>query len=1036
MMALSLAACGGSSTTTTTATDTTTTTTTVDAAQAIALTAGIDAGASFTGGSGADTFTANKADGTNHFTSLDALDGGAGVDTMVGSFTASFDSATAISATVANIELVTFTTTDDMTVNTSTWTGVTDLTLTSVNAMVATAAATTNIVAATGNLDTASTIDGGKAVTFTSAEAVTLAAAATSSAITIGGTTAAKGAVTVTHTETYTDDTVAGADVAAGSTITVTGGTTVTVNSLASLGVQASAHDDTATTGAVSVTGTADTTSVTVTQSDAVNTAATAALSIDHAAGAVTIADASAASATAAGTITEVTLNNYGASTIDSGALTTVSISGTGGTLGITAGALTTATVDTLTLNTDTSTAGAVTVDADYTTLNINNSTAASTIANVTATGATTVNFTGAAAVTLTDNTFAAATDFNVTGAGGVTLGTTAIAVGTDFDGNDGADSVILGATTQGITMGAGDDTVTYGGAAGTGGSVAAGSGTADKIIMTAAQAAAADANTTFNTTFTGFEVLQISDALAANSLDTDLLNNVNHVILAADTAGDSTLSNMDDGAQIDIKAARATDTLSVGLTGANTGTNDTLNVAIINAAGIDAGIISAASVETINIVAADATAAGGTAVGHTIDLDAATGYKTVNVSGNNGLAMTADSTAITSFDASGVVANGTADTAALLAVTNTFGALAGASTIAGGEGNDTLNAAAAVAAVTLTGNAGADILTGSATIASTIDGGAGGDTITGGAAADTITGGAGTDTFVFSSAALAEQTGTSTTTGVVINLGATELTDSAVNTAMGSDFLAGNQSGVASGTATYLFNSESNTNAAIVDTLTTIENVTGTNGDDYLVGSATANTIDAGAGTDYITTGAGADVVVYDAATEGGSATTVTSLTATTDDYTVTLAGTTDYISDFTSGTDKINISGALQTALNAVGTIDDTAIALADNGVMDFNAGTVFIFNTVDDLAGDDFGDISALYDATATTNSGTHTNVGTGNQNVIIAVGNNTGDQYGVYYIDKDDDTSEIELGDVISLLAVVETSVLVAADFSFG
>jgi len=254
----------------------------------------------------------------------------------------------------------------------------------------------------------------------------------------------------------------------------------------------------------------------------------------------------------------------------------------------------------------------------------------------------------------------------------------------------------------------------------------------------------------------------------------------------------------------------------------------------------------------------------------------------------------------------------------------------------------------------------------------------------------------------------------------------------------MATDFISGTQTaGVATNTSTYLFNGESNTNASIIDTLSGIENVTGSTGDDYIVGSATANTIDGGLGTDYITTGAGADVVVYDAAADGSAAVTLTALDAT-NDFTVTLAATTDYISDFTTGTDKINIGGALKTALNGTndannGT-DNTAIALADNGVLDYDAGTVFIFNTVDDLAADNFGDISDILAAWTTVNTGTHANL-TDNQEVIVAIGNNTGDKYGIYHVVKDDDTQDLEVGDVISLLAVVETATLAAADFTF-
>ena len=74
---------------------------------------------------------------------------------------------------------------------------------------------------------------------------------------------------------------------------------------------------------------------------------------------------------------------------------------------------------------------------------------------------------------------------------------------------------------------------------------------------------------------------------------------------------------------------------------------------------------------------------------------------KTIVVTGNNGLTLTNTDTTITSFDATGIAADKAEDTAALLAVSWTTGALAAASTIKTNVGNDTINAAAAVKAVT-----------------------------------------------------------------------------------------------------------------------------------------------------------------------------------------------------------------------------------------------------------------------------------------------------------------------------------------------
>ena len=84
--------------------------------------------------------------------------------------------------------------------------------------------------------------------------------------------------------------------------------------------------------------------------------------------------------------------------------------------------------------------------------------------------------------------------------------------------------------------------------------------------------------------------------------------------------------------------------------------------------------------------------------------------------------------------------------------------------------------------------------------------------------------------------------------------------------------YLSGAQDSVASNTSTYLFSAESATNASIVDTLSGVENITGTNLIDYIVGSATANTIIGAAGIDYITTGTGKDVVDLAAIAVAGS--------------------------------------------------------------------------------------------------------------------------------------------------------------------
>jgi len=674
----------------------------VPVAQTFTLTTGVN---NFVGGTTADTFTAPEAT----LTGGDTLDGGAGSDTLYVVDDTAFS--VAVGAVVKNIENITVTAGTTVTLDTTAAafnSGVTGtVTTTSTGgASVTTGTADisvteSSVTAADGNV----TVLGGKAVTVAVTGTTTDGDAAAE--IVVGSATkAATGAVTVTSAFTGSNGNDA-ADIA------VVGGTAVSVTQ--SLG---NAVNTTNTHGTVSVTGSASTTSVTVTQDKAATAAAAVVGKVN---GAVTIADKNATSTTLAGTVTSVTLNNYGNSTVDSNGLATVNLSGTGGTIGITTDSRTTALATTLALNVNSLSAptdNTITVDSDVTTLNITSSTAASTVTALIASGATTVNVAGDAKLTLTGNTLGAATAINVTNTAGAVFGTTAIGTGVTFTGGAGADSVILSnAFTKAITMGDGDDTVTYGGAAGTGGSVAAGNGT-DTIVMTAAQAAAADDNSTFNSKFTGFEVLDLGVS-GANTIVLAGINGVNSVTTSGAT-GALVLDGFSSGGTLKLNADVGAGSYQANVTNALFNAADTFNINLSKTGGVlAAGSVTVGGVETINMTAADAATAGSAAVIHTATL-VATGATTVNVSGNNGLTLTnTGNTAVTKFDASGVVANGTADTAANLAVT-----------FASANTTTTAN-------VTIVGGAGADTLTGNAAK----------DNITGGAGADIVAGGAGQDT-------------------------------------------------------------------------------------------------------------------------------------------------------------------------------------------------------------------------------------------------------------------------------------------------
>ena len=208
-----------------------------------------------------------------------------------------------------------------------------------------------------------------------------------------------------------------------------------------------------------------------------------------------------------------------------------------------------------------------------------------------------------------------------------------------------------------------------------------------------------------------------------------------------------------------------------------------------------------------------------------------------------------------------------------------------------GGSGSDTLNLVENITGSkyndTLTGDGGANVL----------DGGLGNDLLSGGAGADTLIGGAGVDTASYASAAtavtvdLAVVTTQNTGGGGIDKLSTIEnLIGSAFNDLLkgdaaanslqggaGADILdggAGNDAlngGDGSDTASYAsatagvtvklaIATVQNTVGAGSDTLTSIENLTGSAFADILVGSATANLLSGAAGDDTLTGGIGAD--------------------------------------------------------------------------------------------------------------------------------------------------------------------------------
>ena len=765
------------------------------------LTSDTDLASDFTGGTGSDKFLGAEA-GVQALTSYDAIDGGNGRDYLRMNVTdaVGIDTTSLYGVTVENIEVANLKSTTTATVDSSDWDGLKRLAVTTENdggatgstSLDVTAASTTNVFA-TSNTIGAVSVSGGKNVTASADEgAITVSGAAgdititsTSTATTaaenrditvdggvdvtvtvtnsdaslgtngivIGGTTAASGAVVVN---------VAGTTgTATNAEVTVTGGTSITVNQ-----TSANAVNTTMTLGDVTITGDTNTTSVTI-DNAAQYTASILAAGVSVG-GRTLITDGNTV-ATVADTITTVTLQNAGATLIASSALDTLTVYGSltasALTLNTGASATTVGLATELDLNVEGANIGIISgTQADlYTTINIA-TTSAATISDLQADALTTLNFTGSAATILSYATqIASVTDINVTGIGGVYIGST-LAVGADFDGNKGDDEIFLAATTQGITMGKGDDTVNVTvSALGTGGSIRGGRGT-DTLVMSAANAETASATTTFGDAIYSFEALEVGAMAAATTIDMANLDDIDDITIAGGLFA-LTLNNLASDGTLTVTADMTS--AAVGVVDAATGTADIFNLVIEGSqAAKDVGTFTVADVETINITSDDTGYyTGATAIQHTVALVAASATAVV-VTGDAGLDLDlTGSTAILTVDTSGItvgdvsitlddnllnsdvwVTGGDTDTT-VDASAMTVGAVKivtgdGADDITGGAGNDTLRSGDGDD--TIVGGAGDD----------TIRSGDGDDSITGGAGSDRMVGGDGIDTYVYTAAA------------------------------------------------------------------------------------------------------------------------------------------------------------------------------------------------------------------------------------------------------------------------------------------
>jgi len=343
----------------------------------------------------------------------------------------------------------------------------------------------------------------------------------------------------------------------------------------------------------------------------------------------------------------------------------------------------------------------------------------------------------------------------------------------------------------------------------------------------------------------------------------------------------------------------------------------------------------SLANEETLTIgeSGTDSTAAITVALGTVT----ATSLKTLNITGSNNHTMTlSGNTTLATINAS--AATGTLNiTDGNSAVNETItGPASTAMTVTGGSGNDSITGGAA--ADSMVGGAGAD----------TITGGAGADTISGGLGIDSLVGGDGSDTVSLGAVGVTDG-GSSVNTGFVVNLSSSAITAATIAAQMpATNVVNSDTSTVASNTVTHL-GATTATVSSRVDTLSSFENVIDSTGNDYIVGSSSANTITTLGGTDYISAGSGDDTIVMSSflttadTIVGGAGTdtlTITDDTTTTDlanvstveVYTIAMTSASSYThadTQVASGaTLTINQSGAFALTYNGAAETNGTLV------------------------------------------------------------------------------------------------------------
>ncbi|MBR7748466.1 beta strand repeat-containing protein, partial [Undibacterium baiyunense] len=271
------------------------------------------------------------------------------------------------------------------------------------------------------------------------------------------------------------------------------------------------------------------------------------------------------------------------------------------------------------------------------------------------------------------------------------------------------------------------------------------GNGT-DTLVLPATYAATASGSGTFASNVTSFEKLRLT-GVTNQTIDMQTLGSYNDVTFSG--ANGLTLMQMASNSNITLTGAGTAFTISnAAFVG---GVNDILNVSLIDGSGAGVSFastgITASGIETANISINDTQGTPTGAFNNNLTW-LGNSVKTINLSGNAGLSLTANSTALTTVNASGITLGN---------FTWTSNALTGAATITGtNNGTNTVNINAATVAASYAGGSGNDNVAANGTLSNTVVLGSGINSLTlsGSAILGSYTSGAGTnDTITLASA-------------------------------------------------------------------------------------------------------------------------------------------------------------------------------------------------------------------------------------------------------------------------------------------